>query len=79
MTPKKLHGRILAQNGAFILFGLAERTTRVNMSKIATETVHIDAKSKARIASELSTVGITESSMFPEIERAAIAIKGRYA
>lgn len=79
VVPKKIHARILAQNGAFILFGLAHQANHVNMKHIEVEEIDIEKSAKPRILRELSTVGITESSMFPEIERSAIAIKNRYS
>lgn len=79
VVPKKMHARILAQNGSFILFGLARKPNTANMAHIEHEEIDIDQSSKTKFLKELSAVGITESSMFPEIERAALAIKGRYA
>lgn len=78
VVPRKLHSRILAQNGAFILFGLARGPTENNMKHIQVEKMDIDESKKDQFISELSSVGITESSLFPEIEKAALAIKSRY-
>lgn len=78
VTPRKLHNRILAQNGAFVLFGLAKIPNAANMGHIKVETIDIDQASKARFKRELSYVGISESSLFPEIEKSALAIKARY-
>ncbi len=79
VTPRKHHSRIIAQNGAFIVFGLATKPNKINMNHIDYETVHIDQASKTTLLKELGQVGITESALFPEIEKAALAIKRRYS
>lgn len=79
VIPRKLHSRIIAQNGAFVIFGLAQTPNDVNMRHIELEEVHIDHNSKEQFLRELALVGISESSLFPEIEKAAIAIKKRYS
>lgn len=79
VTPRKHHRRIIAQNGAFIVFGLATKPNKTNMNHIDYEVVHIDQASKGTLLKELAQVGITESALFPEIEKAALAIKKRYS
>ncbi len=79
VVPKKLHKRILAQNGGFILFGLADQPNNSNIKHIDFEIIDISEESKPRFIKELAQVGITESALFPEIERAALAIKRRYS
>lgn len=79
VTPKKLHARILAQNGAFIAFGLAEKPTQKNMNHIDFEVIDIAPENKGRIEKELGQVGISKSTLFPEIENAATAISKRYS
>lgn len=78
VTPKKIHSRIIAQNGAFIIFGLGRKNPDLDLPRISFDEVHIEQAQKSRFISELAQVGITESSLFPEIEKAAIAIKNRY-
>lgn len=78
VTPKKIHSRIIAQSGAFIIFGLGRKNPQLNLPGIAFEEIHIEGAEKSRFMAELSQVGITESSLFPEIEKAAIAIRNRY-
>lgn len=78
VTPRKNHSRIIAQNGAFIIFGLVPAPNRANMGHIAHETIHIEQDRKPQFMRELAEVGITESALFPEIEKAALAIKRRY-
>ena len=45
---------------------------------MVTEQIHIDQDSKAQLLKELAQVGVSESSLFPEIDKAALAIKRRY-
>ena len=78
VTPKKIHSRIIAQNGAFIIFGLGKKNPNLDLPGISFEEIHIEQTAKQRFLSELAQVGITESSLFPEIEKAAIAVKNRY-
>lgn len=78
VTPRKLHSRIISQNGAFIIFGLGRLGTSNQLKDIPREEIHISPDSKSRIIAELGQVGITESALFPEIEKAAGAIKRRY-
>lgn len=76
--PRKHHDRIIAQNGSFVLFGLGKLRTDSQIRDIPSEEIHISEDHKDIIAKGLASVGITESSMFPEIEKAAGAIKRRY-
>lgn len=79
VLPRKHHSRIIAQNGAFIVFGLAYKANKINMDHILSEVIHIEQSCKEKFIKELGQVGITESSLFPEIEKAAIAIRRRYS
>lgn len=78
VIPRKLHSRIIAQSGAFIIFGLGKKLTSSDVNWIETEEIHVAADEKSSIMRDLANVGISESSLFPEIEKASIAIKNRY-
>jgi hypothetical protein len=78
VTPRKIHSRIIAQSGSFIIFGLSKKATKVNAPHIEFEEFHIDMDAKQKFLKELAQVGITESALFPEIEKAALSIKRRY-
>jgi hypothetical protein len=79
VTPRKLHERIKAQDGAFLLFGLIGQANNARLDGIKVEQVDIAAASKEKILGELSVMGISEKTLFPEIERTAIQIKRRYS
>lgn len=78
VVPRKLHSRIIAQNGAFVIFGVGKTEKAIVEENITTEQIHIDQDSKAQLLKELAQVGVSESSLFPEIDKAALAIKRRY-
>lgn len=78
VTPRKHHNRIIAQNGAFIIFGVGKRRTEENMDHISYEVIDIAEDSKKKFISDLASVGISETSLFPDIEKSALAIKTRY-
>ena len=77
VKPKQNNRRILAQSGAFLIFGLTAELDTNPVSNIAIERIRINKSSKAQILSELDRVAINESTMFPEIERAASYITKR--
>jgi hypothetical protein len=79
VRPRVLHSRLAAQEGEFLLFGLfpfdAERTF---MDDFKIEEIDISYDSKAAILSDLNDLGISEESLFPEIEKSAIQIRNKY-
>lgn len=74
VKPKQSNRRILAQQGAFLLFGLTNVLKDNNEidAKIVRTTIPSDAK--AAILRQLDKININESSLFPEIEKAALYI-----
>lgn len=48
VTPRKIHSRIKAQSGAFLLFGLVEGQKGNHLSHLTVEHVDIDAASKKK-------------------------------
>lgn len=75
---KMSNRRILAQSGGFIIHGLTPRR-KINFSHVIEETRFIipkDAKGDMREALEL--LGINESNLFPELDRAAKRIEAKY-
>ncbi|WP_237480745.1 FRG domain-containing protein [Lichenibacterium dinghuense] len=79
VVPKLSNRRIIAQNGAFMIFGLSDTPRRpVTMDKISFQSIKIPELAKGPIRKELATLGITESALFPEIDKAASFIKQRY-
>jgi hypothetical protein len=79
VSPRKLHPRILAQDGAFLLFGLFPYNPKLNwMDDYEVDTVDIGGSAKEKILSELASVGISKGTLFPEIETSARQITARY-
>ena len=81
VTPKLSNRRIIAQSGAFVIVGNEE--IRRPMEKEGVEYIfivelHIKGSEKTSIRKDLSTLGITSSSLFPEIDHAAEFITARY-
>ena len=65
VKPKQTNPRILAQQGAFLLFGLGE-----NLDGILQETITIDHSAKPGIIRELDTfAGINQGVLFPELDK----------
>jgi hypothetical protein len=68
--------RILAQNGAFFLFGLTPAIRETNSLGIQVQRISVPVESKKRILGELDKLNINEKTLFPEIERAARYLAG---
>ena len=65
VKPKQTNPRILAQQGAFLLFGLSE-----NLGGIIQETITIEHSAKPEIIRELDTfAGINQGVLFPELDK----------
>ena len=91
--PKKSNPRIMAQHGAFLIFGFAEDGFRKNDSlpTINSElyvkdketgenrVLIVDGASKGDILDELEMLGISGATLFPEINVMAQAVKERFA
>jgi hypothetical protein len=75
VKPKQNNPRILAQSGAFLLFGMTDDLDSASVRGISVERIQINAKKKPDILKELDSVAINESTMFPEIEKAALYIR----
>lgn len=76
--PKMSNRRILAQSGAFILYGL-EAPKRMFRPYTIEETQFVVPKDeKSPIREALDNIGINESTLFPEIDKAAALIKNSY-
>ena len=71
VKPKLSNRRILAQEGAFLAFGLTESIPQRGTPGIRVERITIPASDKADTLAQLKRVAINERTMFPEIERAA--------
>ena len=75
--PKMSNRRILAQSGAFILYGLDEPKIYLP-TRIDPKQFIVPRDQKSTIRKALENIGINESTLFPEIDKAAARIKNRY-
>ncbi len=77
VKPKMNNRRILAQSGAFILCGMMVDLEKSPPNGIHIERININGKKKKVIRNELDRMAINDSTMFPEIEKAALYIKSK--
>ena len=77
--PKMSNRRILSQAGGFIIFGLIP-PQKIRFAYAIQETKFLIPKTaKPHIRKSLDLLGITESNLFPEIDKAAQRIKHSYS
>jgi hypothetical protein len=77
--PKMSNRRILAQSGAFILYGIAPLKNIFWPHKIEETSFLVPEKAKQPIRKALANLGINESTLFPEIDKVAARIKNSYS
>lgn len=84
VKPKLDNPRLIRQDSAFFLFGIAEEKNNCTifpeeylLSK--DNRIIIKANEKSRIIDQLEILGITEATVFPEIEKVANYIKTMYS
>jgi hypothetical protein len=71
VKPRLSNRRLLAQQGAFLLFGLDTKLEDENRYGFRIVRIGVPADAKPKIRESLDKIGINESTMFPEIESAA--------
>jgi hypothetical protein len=76
--PKMSNRRIVAQSGAFIIYGIQPPQRIRYAHPIIEDKFVIPAPEKHNIRSSLENLGINESTLYPEIDRAAKRIKEHY-
>jgi len=82
---KKNNRRILVQDGLFLIFGISNSGTLLEVNpnwlplKTSKEKIFIDKNSKTGIIKELERINITVKSLFPDIEYSAKTIKKKYS
>lgn len=76
-NPKKNNPRILKQDGAFIISGLDKNADESNMKirKYLVNEIHVPALCKALIKDQLANVGISQATLFPEVDKVADYLK----
>lgn len=79
VVPKLSNPRIIAQSGAFILFGLDWRRGPSFRRGISTFSFRIPPDAKKNIRRELKMIGIDSKTLFPEIDKAAHQIMQDYS
>ena len=70
--------RILAQSGAFILYGINPPKRMFFPDPIEETPFIVPQSEKIPIRQDLEKLGINESTLFPEIDKAAARIKNQY-
>lgn len=76
--PKKNNLRIIAQSGAFLVFSLKETLDDDSIEDgISVEKIRIEPRNKKKIRLQLDKIGINNSTMFPEIDKAAQYIRNK--
>lgn len=71
VRPKQTNPRIIAQQGAFLLFGLPKELKPSNAFDIDVARMVVPAEAKTRILRDLDRVNINRAALFPEVESAA--------
>lgn len=77
VKPKFNSRRIAVQSGAFLLFGLRESLEASPDPRIREERMTISTAQKGAILEELETLGLSDGTLFPEIENAARHIRSK--
>lgn len=70
VKPKLNNPRIIRQSGAFLLFGIdQEKEQPAKLNAITVMTIKVISSKKKNILEQLATLGITEGSLLPEIDK----------
>lgn len=79
VLPRKLDERIASQSGAFMVFGLfspeSETIKRFFLERFNRKEVYVSPKDKGRVLADLRSIGISEETLFPSLERTAKIIR----
>lgn len=84
VKPKLNNARVIRQDGAFLLFGISRTKTNPAivspqyLSATVNRRLLIKRESKLQIKGQLESLGITQGTVYPEIERVAEHIKDVY-
>ena len=78
VIPKMSNKRIVAQNGAFIVFGLKRSKAPSYKKGISGRMLRVPAAAKPAIRASLRKLGYDDSTLFPDIERSARQIMRNY-
>lgn len=84
VKPKLNNPRVIRQDGAFLLFGMNDLKTKKpdipNKYLLTGNSIKIiiNKNGKAKLMKQLSSIGITDAKMFPEIDSVATYIKSSF-
>lgn len=78
VKPKMSNRRIIAQSGAFLIYGARRLRSIVVDSDLRLSRVILPSDAKSNIRQQLERLGIHASSLFPEIDKAAGFVAKRY-
>lgn len=78
VKPKMSNRRIIAQSGAFIIFGARRPRITLGSSDLKSLFVLVPQDRKESVRAELELLGIHASTLFPEIDKASNFIVRRY-
>lgn len=85
VKPKLDNARVIKQDGAFLLFGMDGRKTEPAsvplgyLAAAASKRLLVEPLKKAFIRKQLESLGLTQATIFPEIDKVAEFIKRNYA
>lgn len=75
VQPNKTNGRILKQDGAFIINGLSDDSNEATEKLKNLSHISIKIHNQNSILKELASLGIHEASLFPEVDKVAQYLK----
>lgn len=81
VMPKRNNARIIAQSGAFLLFGLRSEIAHSqiqNLRGLDITRYLVNRESVHQIRKDMEKLSISEASLFPELERAALYLRQKY-
>lgn len=78
VRPKLNTRRILAQAGAFLLFGQVREIDQTLIDGIEIDRIRIDGGSKHGVLNELNRLAINEGSLYLDIDSYSQYVKGQY-
>jgi hypothetical protein len=85
VKPKLDNARVIKQDGAFLLFGMDGRKSEPAsvplgyLAAAASKRLLVEPSKKAFIRKQLESLGLTQATIFPEIDKVAEFIKRNYA
>lgn len=79
VRPKQTNKRIIAQNGAFIIFGINNELTETGEDDVFIKVrIRVPSDAKARILKQLERLGFNDQTMYPELESAAKYVRAQF-